>query len=104
MDVGFHRRVLATLCALTASSYVLERYDHAHLFAESALECLNGCLDAAKYAVPLVELSIRLCWQLGKEKVDLEKKLKELRDRGHMADGAPSLLEVVVSDCMTHHA
>ncbi|ELT93151.1 hypothetical protein CAPTEDRAFT_175372 [Capitella teleta] len=95
----FHHHVLTTLCALTACAYSLERFENAHLFSESALECLGGC-QGRKYTVPLIELSIRLCWQLGKEKVDLENRLKDLRAKGHVVDGAPSLLEVVVSDFM----
>ncbi|ELT93126.1 hypothetical protein CAPTEDRAFT_195778 [Capitella teleta] len=38
----FHHHVLTTLCALTACAYSLERFENAHLFSESALECLEA--------------------------------------------------------------
>ena len=92
-----HRGVLATLCALTAASHALERHSHAHLYAESALRCAHEVLGS-RYTVPLLELSIRLCWQLGKDKSDLEEELREMGRQGHSTSGAQSLLEVVLAD------
>ena len=49
------------------------------------------------YLVPILQLMIRICWKLGRDKRRYEAKLDELRQNNVDVDGAPSLLELVVN-------
>ena len=90
-----HRNVILTLCALLVCHNTMEREKPAQLLAETALHCI-GDNDEHPCLIPLLNLSIHLCWKLGKQKADLEERLKKLKEAGFDTNNAPSLLELVV--------
>ncbi len=91
-----HPDVIASLCALVAANLQLDRHSQALNLTETALRCIGGD-NTNRYLIPLLQQSIRLCWQLGKDKKDLEARLQTLRQAGKEVEGAPSLLELVVT-------
>lgn len=92
----YHFHAISTLCAVVTCYAALEQDRQAETYAELALESIASN-DQNQHLVPLLKLSIRLCWKLGKDKKKLESRLKTLQERGADVDGAPSLLEQVVN-------
>lgn len=92
----FHPEVVNTLCAIVACNYAMELYMMAHRYAETALKCLRNN-DRDEHLVPLLQLSIRVCWTLGKDKKDLETRLQQIGQKGLPVDEARSLMDVVKS-------
>lgn len=90
-----HKHVILTLCALLACHHAMEREKPAQILAETILLCI-GDNDAHPYLIPLLNLSINLCWKLGKQKADLEERLFKLKEAGCDVNNVPSLLELVV--------
>ncbi len=89
-----HIETAHTLCALVAVTSALEQDVVAQQYAETALLCFHK-ESVSEYLAPLLSLSIRLCWKLGKEKKDLESWQQLLHTQGVAVDTAPSLLEVI---------
>lgn len=89
-----HSEVLATLCALIAVHAELEQDEVAQSFADAAFQCLEND-DRSLYLPSLLQLSIRLCWKLGKDKKDLEARQQRLKDNGLNVDNIPPLISVV---------
>lgn len=92
----FHSQTISTLCAVVTCHAAVEQDRQAETYAELALESIASD-DQNPHLVPLLKLSIRLCWKLGKDKKKLESRLRTLKERGADVDGAPSLLEQVVN-------
>ncbi|XP_064640871.1 sorting nexin-20-like [Lineus longissimus] len=90
-----HKEVIATLCGLVACYSALEQNSEAQECAETALKCI-GRSEKNRYLIPLLQISIRLCWTQGKDKTDLEARLADLRNRNFSVDLAPTLLELAV--------
>ncbi|CAE1287032.1 SNX21 [Acanthosepion pharaonis] len=91
--------ILLTLCAIAASYHQLERPYMAQRYAETALGCIHNTnreMDEA-ILVALLQLSIRVCWTLGKDKRDLESRLQALRQQGVIVENARPLMDVVKS-------
>ncbi|XP_074645156.1 sorting nexin-20-like isoform X2 [Tubulanus polymorphus] len=90
-----HKEVIATMCAIVAVNTALEEFQEAYEWAETALKCI-GKRENIRYLIPLLQISIRLCWTLGKDKKDLEMRLEDLRKRQFPVDVAQTLLELAV--------
>ena len=89
-----HEEVIATLCALVAVHAEMEQDHVAQGYAEAVFQCLGN--DDSNPCLPsLLQLSIRLCWKLGKEKKDLEARQQKLKEGGLNIDNIPSLLTLV---------
>ena len=90
-----HEEVIKTQCALVAACAETGQMLLAQGFSEIALQCIGN--DDHNHMLPsLLELSIRLCWKLGKDKQDLEERQKTLKERGIWIDQPPSLLDLVL--------
>ncbi len=89
-----HAEVFGTLCALVAVHAELEQDSHAQSYAENALLCVQND-NTNQYLPALLQLSIRLCWKLGKDKVDLEERQQQLKKEGVDVDRVPPLLSLV---------
>ena len=87
--------VVATLCAMVCCCDQLDQKAQTQSYSELALGCI-GLEDSNKFLVPLLQLTTRICWKLGKDKTDLEARLQSLRDKGINVDTCPSLLEMVI--------
>lgn len=92
-----HPDVLLTLCAIAACYHQLERPYMAQRYAETALGCIHNSNRHTDEAilVALLQLSIRVCWTLGKDKRDLESQLQVLRQQGVIVENARPLMDVV---------
>jgi hypothetical protein len=90
-----HKEVIATLCGLVACYSALDQHGEAQECADTALRCI-GKSEKNRYLIPLLQISIRLCWTQGKDKTDLEARLADLRNRNFPVDLAPTLLELAV--------
>lgn len=107
----YHTDVISTLCAITACYCAIESLEPARTYADLALACISASAwnrqrhDAEDSAlavtcpplVPLLKLSIWLCWKLGRDKKELEARLHELKIKGYDVDGCPTLLELVIN-------
>ncbi|CAL1538641.1 unnamed protein product, partial [Lymnaea stagnalis] len=71
-----HPHVFNCLCGLVISYSNMEKYAVAEACAEVALKC-SGAADDETMA-SLMMTTIRLCWTLGKDKQDLEKRLLDI--------------------------
>ncbi len=89
-----HPEVLATLCALVAVHSELEQDSLAQHYAETAFLCMEND-NSSHYLPALLQLSIRLCWKLGKDKKDLEARQQLLKQNGVNVDKTPPLLSLV---------
>lgn len=94
------RDTFVTLAILTACLNAVDNVSEAQRYAELALG-KRVCQPWAgqewgELEVPLLVLAIRLWWAVGKEKRDLEARLKEVRDSGINVDALPTLLELVL--------
>ena len=95
---GWHPNVLFILSALIVCYYSLENLSSASRYSEFALQCLGeGC--NSDLCISLVKHSVWLCWSLGKDKQDLEKRLDEYRSKKIDIDRVPDLKEVVKQLC-----
>ncbi|KAK0060858.1 sorting nexin-21 [Biomphalaria pfeifferi] len=75
-----HPHVLNCLCGLVVSYMKLEKYAVAEACSQVALKCMGAINDETMAS--LLMTSIRLCWTLGKDKQDLEKKVQDLKSKG----------------------
>ncbi|KAH9495632.1 Sorting nexin-21 [Bulinus truncatus] len=75
-----HPYVFNCLCGLIVSYLKLEKYSVAEACSQVALKCLGAICDETMAA--LLMTSIRLCWTLGKDKQDLERRLQDLKLKG----------------------
>ena len=92
-----HEEVIKTQCALVAACCETGQMILAQGFSEIALQCI-GKDDHNDYLPSLLQLSIRLCWKLGKDKVDLESRQAALKERGLDVDSPPPLLKLVLEN------
>ncbi|XP_013417645.1 sorting nexin-21 [Lingula anatina] len=90
-----HPDVLKTVCAIIVAYNMREEHSNAQKFADMALK-LIGEDSSSRYLMPVLQLNIRLCWVLGKEKADLEEKLADLHEKGLEMPSPDRLLEMVV--------
>lgn len=88
-----HPHVFHCLCGLVVSYMSIEKFPTAHSCAEMALRC-SGSADA-ELATALILTAIRLCWTLGKDKQDLEKKLQAMSVRGVNVHSVKDLHELL---------
>lgn len=72
----------------------------AQIYAEKAIELISAtpACDSSELVVPLIILTIRLFWSLGKDKRDLEARLEQLQRTGVNVDKQPTLLELVMKN------
>jgi len=90
-----HSSVLSTLCEIVASHNAAENIVEAQKFAEVALSRF-GKEESHELYIPLLQLSVRLWWTLGKDKKHLERRLQSIKQSGVNVDGQPSLLEIAL--------
>ncbi|CAH1802591.1 unnamed protein product [Owenia fusiformis] len=90
--------VTLSLCALVVCYHKTEQFTSAQEYADLALRSL-GEKDESPLLVPLLNISIRLCWSLGMEKSDLEERLGRLRAKGIEVERALELKDVVMKLC-----
>ncbi|XP_059175754.1 sorting nexin-21-like [Physella acuta] len=88
-----HPHVFNCLCGLVISYLNMEKYAVAEACAEVALKC-SGAVDDETMA-SLMLTTIRLCWTLGKDKQELEKKLQALRAKGVDVNGVKDLHDIL---------
>lgn len=92
----FHTQTISTLCAVVCCHEMLQQYQVAHTYADLALRSIAD--DDDVHLVPLLKVDIRLCWNLGIDKREIEARLLALqKKRGVDIDGTPSLLEHVIN-------
>lgn len=91
-----HPSVIRTLCALVHSYSSVGNGRMAQKYAETALNCLNQDVNS-KYLASLLETSIRLCWEIGKDKQDLEARLNDLKQLG-LADKIVPLEDLIYQE------
>ncbi|XP_046337602.1 sorting nexin-21-like [Haliotis rufescens] len=91
---GGHLRVVSLLHALVVCYHAIEKLNKAQKYAEVALKSTNDPV-VDEPSIALIKLSIRLCWSLGKDKQDLEKRLQELKARKINVDNVPDLKDIV---------
>lgn len=89
----YHTQTISTLCAVVCCHEMLQQYQVAHTYAELALRFVS---DDDVHLVPLLKVDIRLCWNLGIDKKQIEARLMALQKSGVDVDGMPTLLEQVV--------
>uniref|UniRef100_T1JC00 PX domain-containing protein n=1 Tax=Strigamia maritima TaxID=126957 RepID=T1JC00_STRMM len=92
-----HSRTLCTLCEVVALHNALDNSSEALKFAEIALNMFQlGCEEENELYPSLLQLMIRLRWNLGQEKRDLESQLHDLTKMGLKVDCLPTLLDIVM--------
>ncbi|GAB1603311.1 sorting nexin-20-like [Argonauta hians] len=98
-----HPDVMLTLSAITACYHQLDRAYMAHQYAETALNCMHNfdIADNSLY-VALLQLSIRVCWTLGKDKRSMEAQLQNLRRKGVVTENTGSLMDIVKARISKH--
>ena len=89
-----HSEVLATLCALVAIHAEIDQDHIAQGYAEAALQCI-GTDNQNQFLPSLLQLSIRLCWKMGKDKKDLEARQQGLKKQGINVDTIIPLISLV---------
>ena len=89
-----HSEVLATLCALVAIHAATDQDHIAQSYAEAAFQCI-GTDNQNQYLPSLLQLSIRLCWKMGKDKKDLEARQQELKKQGINVETIVPLISLV---------
>lgn len=95
-----HLTTLSTLCEVIATHNAIDNMSEAHKFAEVALcQFVAGHQEKCELYPPLLQLSVRLCWALGKDKRDLEQRLQSLSQSGTRVEKLPTLLDVVMKKC-----
>ncbi|XP_076331918.1 sorting nexin 21 [Tachypleus tridentatus] len=87
--------VFSTLCFLVACLNAVDNITEAQKYAEIAI-CHMELYKNSEMSVPLLILSVRLWWAVGKDKRDLEEKLQEIKQGGLSIDKLPTLLEFVL--------
>lgn len=85
-----------TLTVLTACLNAVDNVAEAQKYAELALSRPSAASSGSDLEVPLLVLSIRLWWAVGKEKRHLEERLRQVKDTGLNVDALPTLLELVL--------
>lgn len=88
-----------TLAVLTACLNAVDNVAEAQKYAELALSKRLPGISASNPSdleVPLLVLAIRLWWAVGKEKRELEERLRQVKDTGVNVDALPTLLELVL--------
>lgn len=66
--------IVSTLGSMVVAYDKIGRFKEAEQYAEAALE-LIGSNVSSSYLIPLLNTRIELCWRLGKDKKDAEKRL-----------------------------
>lgn len=91
-------QLLQTLCVLIGCLNAVDNTSEAQKFAEKALELISNFsqYDNNKMVVPLIVLSLRLRWVRGPQKIELEQRLMELKQRGVNIERQPTLLELIL--------
>ena len=97
-----HQETLTTLCALVIAAEALEQDSLAIEYADFCLQCMGS--EKNCYLVPLLHLSIHLCWKTGKDKKDLEEKLQKLKESGVDIDEGCKLRQLVMSSWKAKHS
>ncbi|KAL1428936.1 hypothetical protein MTO96_016684 [Rhipicephalus appendiculatus] len=88
-----------TLAVLTACLNAVDNVAEAQKYAELALSKRlpgSSASNPSDLEVPLLVLAIRLWWAVGKEKRELEERLRQVKDTGVNVDALPTLLELVL--------
>ncbi|KAH7982707.1 hypothetical protein HPB52_006773 [Rhipicephalus sanguineus] len=88
-----------TLAVLTACLNAVDNVAEAQKYAELALSKRlpgSSASNPSDLEVPLLVLAIRLWWAVGKEKRELEERLRQVKDTGINVDALPTLLELVL--------
>lgn len=105
------RQTFATLAILTACLNAVDNVSDAQKFAEIALgrkvsqPWSSWEKEQSELQVPLLVLSIRLWWAVGRDKRELEARLKEVRESGIVVDTLPTLLELILKrDCSAFYS
>lgn len=90
-----HFSTYYTLCILIACLNAVDNISEAQKYAEIALLYIPKH-NKSDLTIPLLVLSIRLWWAVGKDKRDLEKKVQEMKKNGINVEKQPTLLELVL--------
>lgn len=88
-----HPLVFHCLCGLVVSYMSMEKYPVAHTCAEMALQ-YSETVDV-ETLTSLIVTNIRLCWTLGKDKQEWEKKLESMRSLGVAVNSVQDLHDVM---------
>lgn len=86
-----HQRLAQAVCALVVSHAKMNRSDVADTYATLAMEGL----PQSPLTVPLLQMLARLRWSLGRDKQDVEEKLRSLKENGVDVD-SPLELEALL--------
>ncbi|CAH1957745.1 unnamed protein product [Acanthoscelides obtectus] len=91
--------VLLALCRLVACLTLLQDFPNSLKWADLALHRYEGVSDSdlLELYVPLLNACSKIWWQNGRNKEELEKRIEELRKKGHRVDGETNLMEAVDS-------
>ncbi|KAJ8921063.1 hypothetical protein NQ315_015859 [Exocentrus adspersus] len=89
--------VLLALCRLLACTLFIPEMPHSLKWADLALHRYDGVSDSdlLQLYVPLLHTCVRVWWQNGRNKDDLEQRLATLKKQGVKVDGCTALLEAV---------
>ncbi|KAK7505236.1 hypothetical protein BaRGS_00003398 [Batillaria attramentaria] len=86
-----HHRLGQVVCALVVCHKQAGRPDVAEAYARLGL----GCLPESSLTTALLQSSARLRWSLGRDKIDIERRLQEQRECGMDVDNTPDLEDLV---------
>lgn len=92
-----HDFVIITLSMLVICYSKSGNLHRARKYADTAVMCLNSQNDS-RFLVPLLNILVRICWEVGKNKHDLESRLLDLRTQGVDVDNAVTLEALLVSE------
>nr|CAH7758237.1 unnamed protein product [Callosobruchus chinensis] len=89
--------VLLALCRVVACLASLQDSPNSLRWADLALHRYEGVSDSdlLELYVPLLNACCKIWWNNGRNKEELERRIEELRKKGHRVDGAPELMEAV---------
>ncbi|XP_005096793.1 sorting nexin-21 [Aplysia californica] len=101
----FHPYVCQCLCSLVSCYVSVDKPTMAHACVEVALKCCcsEGSAADEDLRVALMLTAIRLCWTLGKEKTELEKKVTALRQSGVDVNAMPDLRDILTATFRLQH-
>ncbi|ESO87798.1 hypothetical protein LOTGIDRAFT_127188, partial [Lottia gigantea] len=92
--------VINILCALAICYKSLDRPHISQKYSEAAVMCYDED-DCDETYVAVLILTIRLCWELGKDKQDLELKLQKVKDKNIDIDNIPELKLICKQRCQS---
>lgn len=97
-----HPETIATLCGLVVVFNKVDDLSEALALAQQGLSWIGFDTNQV-YLIPLLQLSIRLCWSQGKDKKHLEQWLADLGAKGLDVVGSPTLLELAAKRFASSH-